>query len=398
MNLHNNNHDPKRPSSGGTSSANSSNSLRLTSSSATCGQKCWRFWRKCCCRSGGYPLLVAPVLTAACLLSLYSTAGCEFVDLQVGFTPSNDAYNRSTALLGFFYHNSNYDHHDDILDTLHSGCSRYTNIFEQDFIGKDRTWKVSRIMALISAIGSLLCGLLIWLFVITPLPTRFIWPGVLLPLVMLSFIAEGSKFLIFDIALCSNALWLPSGVDSPAQSAQSCGLGQTAIYGIASASLMLLSLLLVCLKTPERRDLDPNYGLVLFLGNEHDMEPTEVPMNPDDEGDISKNRQMDDEDIEGFNAVMNLDEETSHAQSSVEPSMVSSSTPGTSGASSGAAGGAAAWDVQKSNDTPTKPSSHIVSESRVSIMEQMEQNTAFEESSKIQQLVSDLDSSLGPAS
>jgi hypothetical protein len=231
--------------------------------------RCWRFWRNFCCLFGCYPILVAPVVTAGCLLSLYSSAGCDFVSVDIGFTPSNSAYNQSQARLGFFFYKDqnwlSFDEEENsespIRRTLHGGCYRYSTEFEEDFIKPDRTWKVSRIMAIISLFSSLFASALSWLMVLTPLPANACWPTILLPLVMLSFIAEGSKFLFFDVAACSGSVWLPSGVDSQPQSADACLLGSSAIVGVVAGSLFLVSLLLVCLHTPDRRTLSLDYGL-----------------------------------------------------------------------------------------------------------------------------------------
>jgi hypothetical protein len=250
--------------------------------------RCWRFWRNFCCLFGWYPVLVAPVITAGCLLSLYSSAGCDFVSVDIGFTPSNPAYNQSQARLGFFFYkdldgvsldDQKYDE-SPIRQAFHGGCYRYSTEFGEDFIDPDRTWKVSRIMAVISLFSSLVASVLSWLMVLTPLPASACWPTVLLPLVMLSFIAEGSKFLIFDIAACSGSVWLPSGVDSQPQSADACLLGSSAIVGVVAGSLFLASLLLVCLHTPDRRTLRSDYGLpssTSTLGTDHNNNHEDKP-------------------------------------------------------------------------------------------------------------------------
>jgi hypothetical protein len=249
--------------------------------------KCWGLWRHCCCRLGVYPLAVAPLMTAACLLSLYSSSGCEFLELSVGFTPINAAMNQSQFNFGLFYYqpilsavaaeeqegeDNPTKEESELKEFLFEGCKAYTSAITDDYIQKDRTWKVARIMAMIAAATAGIGSILAWSFVITPLSPNCAWPGIFLPLVMIAFIAEGSKFLIFDIALCRNSIWLPSGVDSLPQSAESCGLGTSALSGIAAGSLLLVVLLAVCLKVPEYRDLDPDYGVVYATGSEHDVE------------------------------------------------------------------------------------------------------------------------------
>lgn len=106
----------------------------------------WRLWRHCCCRYGFYPLLVAPIVTSGCLLSLYSSAGCDFLRVNIGFTPSNAAWNQSTAELGLFYYQSGIPDENTYKSALLDGCRPYREQFNTDFIEDDRTWKVAKIM------------------------------------------------------------------------------------------------------------------------------------------------------------------------------------------------------------------------------------------------------------
>ena len=106
----------------------------------------WRLWRHCCCRYGWYPLLVAPIVTSGCLLSLYSSAGCDFLRVNVGFTPSNSAWSQSTAELGLFYYQSGIPDDNKYKSALLDGCRPYEDQFNIDFIEDDRTWKVAKIM------------------------------------------------------------------------------------------------------------------------------------------------------------------------------------------------------------------------------------------------------------
>ena len=222
----------------------------------------WRLWRHCCCRYGWYPLLVAPIATAGCLLSIYSSLGCDFIRVNVGFTPSNDGWNQSTAEFGIFMFQSGEleDDTNDIQRTFLEGCQWYPDDFEAEFIESDRTWKTTEIMGYVSGVSSIIAMITAWLFVITPIPAYFFWPGFLLPSLMCAFLTEGSKFLIFDTSVCRSTAWYPSGADSLPRVARECKLGATGTYTIASVSLFFLCLILVCLKAPEKRELKPFYG------------------------------------------------------------------------------------------------------------------------------------------
>ena len=61
-------------------------------------------------------------MTAGCLLSLYSSAGCDFLRVDVGFTPSNEAWTQSTAELGLFYYQTGVDNIDNIVGAVTDGC------------------------------------------------------------------------------------------------------------------------------------------------------------------------------------------------------------------------------------------------------------------------------------
>lgn len=193
--------------------------------------------------------------------------------VEVGFTPSNQGWNTSHSDLGFFYqYQAGSTDYDEYREFLQGGCLPYSEEFESGFAGKDRTWKVSRIMSLIAVGSGLVATVVAWCNVLLPIPAECLWPGLLLPGVMIAFISEGSKFLFFDIAVCRSALWYPSGAESLPTSARSCTLGQSAYAAIAAGSVQLLGLLMVCLKAPKKRELDPDFGVHYRTGAEYDME------------------------------------------------------------------------------------------------------------------------------
>ena len=96
--------------------------------------------------------------------------------------------------------------------------------------------------------------------VFTPIPAGFFWPGVLLPSLIISFLCEGSKFLFLDASACRSALWYPSGTASLPQVAESCELGKTSYFAIAAAVCFFISLVLVCVVSPKKRELDEDFG------------------------------------------------------------------------------------------------------------------------------------------
>ena len=65
-------------------------------------------------------------------------------------------------------------------------------------------------------------------------------------------------------------MWFPSGTDSLPRVADTCVLGSTGNYSIAGGAIFFLSLILVCLKAPEKRSLHMHYGEE--FGNESDLE------------------------------------------------------------------------------------------------------------------------------
>jgi hypothetical protein len=78
--------------------------------------------------------------------------------VNVGFTPSNFAWNQSTVELGFFHYQSGISHEDKLYDAFAEGCRPYDDDFTDNFIADDRTWKVARIMGLISGCSSIVAA------------------------------------------------------------------------------------------------------------------------------------------------------------------------------------------------------------------------------------------------
>jgi len=221
----------------------------------------WRLWRHCLCRFGWYPLFVAPLVTCACLLDIYSTTGCDFIRLDIGFIPTNDIWSTSAsyAQLGLFSYDTNRDDENKWKRSFNNGCQAYSSDFESVFINEDQTWSISRILAYISGISSLVALSTAWLLTVTPIPASFFWPGVLLPAVILAMLTGAAKFVFFDTHICTEELWYVDEASDPV-AAQSCDLGESSVFGVASVAAYFFCTILICFRSPQKRELDENYG------------------------------------------------------------------------------------------------------------------------------------------
>lgn len=362
------------------------------------------------CTRGWYPILVAPLVTVGFILSLYSSAGCQFMNINIGFTPSNRAWNQSEADIGlFFYYNPEISAREEnnFIELFHDGCAWYTDAFDETFIEKDRTWKVARIMSLIALAGSFLAAITCWMIALFPLPVGCIWPAIVLPTSMLAFIAEGSKFLIFDIALCRNAVWFPSGIDSLPAQAENCFLGESAYYGIAAGVVHLIGLLSICLKAPEKRRLDPTWGL-------RKRRPEDISTRDEAEQKDSDSRngfEDDDEEpsvldddiytpgpspssvLRHISQDSNMVDEFVDESSSIGSNDNSESSPGKRSKNLDSVAGATASACSSAPGSASSVNLRI-SESRLSVMSKMQLNHSSESNDMIDKLISDLDSSL----
>jgi hypothetical protein len=202
---------------------------------------------------------VAPLVTCACILDVFSSTGCDFVRMDIGFVPYNDAWHDSLASLGLFSFDSNQRDKNKWKRSFNNGCQPYSDKFTSNFVGADQSWQIARILAYISGISSAVACATVWLLTITPLPASFFWPGVLLPAVVLAMATGAAKFIFFDAMICSEDLWYMDE-SSPPVPPQSCEIGESAVFGIASTVAYFLCTILICFKSPRKRKLDENFG------------------------------------------------------------------------------------------------------------------------------------------
>lgn len=202
----------------------------------------------CCCRYGYVPLFLAILITIACLLDVYSSISCEF--LQVNIQTDVDGSNRGSAFVGIFFRQTGaFDGELFGQSYLAEGCQSYSRVFEETVIHDDKIWQATRYIAMISAVSGGAAAVVCWLFVLTPISITCLWRGLLLPLLINTFLAEGLKFLFLDVDLCSAPLWYTSRTN--------CQLATTAYICIAACVVFFLCPILVCLFKPqETQSLD----------------------------------------------------------------------------------------------------------------------------------------------
>lgn len=88
---------------------------------------------------------MAPFVTAAFFLDIYSSTGCSFIHVNVGIDPINVAWNETELDLGLFHYSNSggQGHGNFLMDTFHPECQAYDSLFNEYFITGDKTWKVS---------------------------------------------------------------------------------------------------------------------------------------------------------------------------------------------------------------------------------------------------------------
>ena len=100
--------------------------------------------------------------------------------------------------------------------------------------------------------------------------------------------------MLFDTEVCHSRLWSPGDTEYSPRKAESCSLGRSGIICIAATGPSFFNILLVCLKAPKKRRLDPEYGKKYYDSFEDGI---------DDEHFVDKDSALDsyyeEEDVEG---------------------------------------------------------------------------------------------------
>ena len=100
--------------------------------------------------------------------------------------------------------------------------------------------------------------------------------------------------MLFDTEVCHSRLWSPGDTEYSPRKAESCSLGRSGVICIVATGLSFFNILLVCLKAPKKRRLDPQYGKRYYDSFEDDnnLEDNEQFFDEDSAGSYE-------EDVEG---------------------------------------------------------------------------------------------------
>jgi hypothetical protein len=309
---------------------------------------------------------------------------CHFLEVDVGFTPNNRAWNESELEVGFFsqYRPGVADQRSDYWSQLYDSCHQYSNTFEEEIIEMDQTWKAARMMSHIANLSGLLGAAMAWAIVAFPLPAGCLWPSLLLPCVILAFIGEGSKFLFVEVALCRQPIWLPTTAESVPTTAETCTLGWSAYACIVAGVLQGIGLLLVCMKTPRKSQPDRK------VQKRHRPEPDyEEPVHLRTSFEENKSPLV----IHGLaprceTRQPSMDEEWQADETNREGASVISPVD------SYVTGSSTLFDLHKK-----RPSWESVSESRLSVKSKMENDVYVcqRKDKRVSELIADLEASFG---
>jgi hypothetical protein len=106
-------------------------------------KRCRNFF---CCSNGFYPLIVAPIVTLTCLLDVYGSLGCNFINLDIGVDPINVGWNKTSVLdFGLFYYSDSEKTNVGApfyMEAIHPECRKFEDVFSEYFVDGDKTWKV----------------------------------------------------------------------------------------------------------------------------------------------------------------------------------------------------------------------------------------------------------------
>ena len=239
-------------------------------------------------RDCGYRVLVAILVTCACLLDVYGSMGCDFIRLEIGFEPVNDVWQDSGAQFGLFYFDSPgtitkkrsnlFDFESALVSgesgagksktvspktattnsnfaLMNKGCQVYSTSFEDNFISADISWNSSRFMAYVTGICGVLGTVAAWLLAINPCSwlSKTMWMIVLRVTMVLSTCAGAAMFVFFNTDICTADLWLEDE-QSNAVAAESCRPGESAIFGFASCLAFFICSIIVLMRSPARQE------------------------------------------------------------------------------------------------------------------------------------------------
>ena len=165
-------------------------------------QDCRRF-----CSSTHLVLYSVFLFTAMGTSMLFiSLTSCDFINVQIGFIPSNIALNTTEFKIGFW----SYQSKGKALLEFNDDCTNFTDKMELAFFEDDGIWKALRLTRLISMISSCIALFFISLICFCRFPAWRAWHHIMLPAICTTFFFGASTLLVRYSYICVKRVWEPS--------------------------------------------------------------------------------------------------------------------------------------------------------------------------------------------
>ncbi len=220
-------------------------------------------------------------------MSTYSSLGCKFLTMNIGFNPTNIQWKRKVEFGPLSYSSSSLTSSD---PSEKSKCLSYPPDFKDKYISTDATWKVLRSLVVLSLVLHCFVFLIILFMGVksdfVPMSTRFLrvihiyWKKCIMVLVGILMFLEGSKFIFLSNQLCNSSIWTKES-QSKTTVAKSCEPGIGLHLTIFSMLFYFIICLIICTAPRDvefqqrlKNELDPEYNIVNQDVSDEETAPT----------------------------------------------------------------------------------------------------------------------------
>ena len=228
-------------------------------------------------------------------MSTYSSLGCKFLTLNIGFNPTNIQWKRKVDFGPLSYSSSSLTSSD---ASESSKCLSYPPDFYDKYISTDSTWKVLRSFVILSLILHCFVFLIILFMGVksdfVPMSTRLLrvihiyWKKCLMVLVGILMLLEGSKFIFLSNKLCNSSIWVTES-QSNIKVAKSCEPNTGLHVTIFSMLFYFIICLIICTAPRDiefhqrlKNELNPEYNIVNQYISDEETAPSSKEPQMDD--------------------------------------------------------------------------------------------------------------------